>query len=81
MRVIQAIKRLCSQCMIVTRKNRLYVQCKLNPRHKQRQGKIIFASPDCGVAADGAGVSSTFGFGFGVLTMGLAKSRNSFSLA
>eukprot|EP00042_Codosiga_hollandica_P021574 m.75944 g.75944 ORF g.75944 m.75944 type:complete len:83 (-) comp50424_c0_seq1:73-321(-) len=37
-RVRTAIKRRCDSCQIVRRKGRLYVICKREGRHKQRQG-------------------------------------------
>mmetsp|Transcript_7522 Transcript_7522/g.21874 ORF Transcript_7522/g.21874 Transcript_7522/m.21874 type:complete len:86 (-) Transcript_7522:57-314(-) len=37
MRVKKAVKRICRQCYVVRRKGRIYVRCKDNPRHKQRQ--------------------------------------------
>ena len=37
MRVKKAIRRLCRSCYVVKRKGRLYVYCKANTRHKQRQ--------------------------------------------
>ena len=33
----KAIRRLCRSCYVVKRKGRLYVYCKANTRHKQRQ--------------------------------------------
>ena len=38
MRVRSAVRRLCKDCRIVKRRKRIYVTCKRNPRHKQRQG-------------------------------------------
>lgn len=38
MRVKSSIKKNCRDCMIVKRRGRLYVICKKNPKHKQRQG-------------------------------------------
>ena len=38
MKVRSAVKRMCASCKIVKRKRRIYVVCKKNPRHKQRQG-------------------------------------------
>ncbi|NXU87300.1 RM36 protein, partial [Xiphorhynchus elegans] len=32
------LRRRCKDCYIVRRRGRLYVCCKTNPRHKQRQG-------------------------------------------
>lgn len=38
MKVRASIKKLCEACRIVKRRGRLYVVCKENPKHKQRQG-------------------------------------------
>lgn len=43
MKVKSSIKKRCEHCYIVKRKNTkgktiIYVYCKRNPRHKQRQG-------------------------------------------
>lgn len=38
MKVRASVKRICENCKIVRRKGRIYVICKSNPRHKQRQG-------------------------------------------
>ena len=38
MKVRSAIKKMCDQCYIIRRGKVSYVYCKLNPRHKQRQG-------------------------------------------
>lgn len=38
MKVRSSVKRICENCKIVRRKGRVYVICKSNPRHKQRQG-------------------------------------------
>ncbi|NLZ24500.1 50S ribosomal protein L36 [Candidatus Dojkabacteria bacterium] len=38
MKVQASVKKRCDQCYIVTRKGRVYVFCKKNPKHKQRQG-------------------------------------------
>ncbi|HCB35853.1 MAG TPA: 50S ribosomal protein L36 [Candidatus Taylorbacteria bacterium] len=38
MRVKASVKGICSRCRVVRRKGYLYVLCKSNPRHKQRQG-------------------------------------------
>lgn len=40
MKVRSALKLICEQCRIVKRgKKKLYVTCKTNPKHKQRQGR------------------------------------------
>ncbi|PIP87259.1 50S ribosomal protein L36 [Candidatus Campbellbacteria bacterium CG22_combo_CG10-13_8_21_14_all_36_13] len=38
MHVKSSVKKRCNKCQTVRRKGRLYVVCKSNPRHKQRQG-------------------------------------------
>ncbi|MFH1460832.1 MAG: 50S ribosomal protein L36 [Patescibacteria group bacterium] len=38
MKVKTSVKKICAYCKIVRRKSRVYVICKKNPRHKQRQG-------------------------------------------
>ncbi|EIE20967.1 hypothetical protein COCSUDRAFT_83526 [Coccomyxa subellipsoidea C-169] len=38
MRVRSAVKRLCDACRVVKRRGRLFIVCKTNPKHKQRQG-------------------------------------------
>lgn len=39
MRVQTSVKPRCSHCLLVVRRGVLRVVCKVNPRHKQRQGK------------------------------------------
>ncbi|CAB1460506.1 unnamed protein product [Pleuronectes platessa] len=38
MKTKSALKRRCKECFFVRRRGRLFVFCKTNPRHKQRQG-------------------------------------------
>uniref|UniRef100_A0A3Q4G0K7 Ribosomal protein n=1 Tax=Neolamprologus brichardi TaxID=32507 RepID=A0A3Q4G0K7_NEOBR len=38
MKTKTALKRRCKDCFFVIRRGRLFVFCKTNPRHKQRQG-------------------------------------------
>ncbi|MEK7646565.1 MAG: 50S ribosomal protein L36 [Patescibacteria group bacterium] len=38
MRVKASVKRICAKCNVVRRSGYVYVICKANPRHKQRQG-------------------------------------------
>ncbi|MBU2068017.1 50S ribosomal protein L36 [Patescibacteria group bacterium] len=38
MKVRASVKKMCAHCKVVRRKGRVYVICKKNPRHKQRQG-------------------------------------------
>ncbi|MCH8244702.1 50S ribosomal protein L36 [Patescibacteria group bacterium] len=38
MKVRSTIKKICKDCTIVKRERKLYVICKKNPKHKQRQG-------------------------------------------
>ncbi|MBA3733041.1 50S ribosomal protein L36 [Patescibacteria group bacterium] len=38
MKVKSSVKKICAQCQVVRRKGYVYVVCKANARHKQRQG-------------------------------------------
>ncbi len=38
MRVKPSVKKICNACQTVKRSGRIYVICKKNPKHKQRQG-------------------------------------------
>lgn len=38
MKTKSALKKRCKDCFFVVRRGRLFVVCKTNPRHKQRQG-------------------------------------------
>ncbi len=38
MKVRTSVKKICDSCKIVKRRGVVYVICKKNPRHKQRQG-------------------------------------------
>ncbi|MEK9147683.1 MAG: 50S ribosomal protein L36 [Patescibacteria group bacterium] len=38
MKVRASIKKICQKCQIIRRKGRLFVVCKADPKHKQRQG-------------------------------------------
>jgi len=38
MKVKPSVKKNCNSCQIVKREGRLYVICKKNSKHKQRQG-------------------------------------------
>ncbi|MBU1255975.1 50S ribosomal protein L36 [Patescibacteria group bacterium] len=38
MKVCTSVKKICDSCKIVRRKGRVYVICKKNSKHKQRQG-------------------------------------------
>ncbi|HEX4104454.1 MAG TPA: 50S ribosomal protein L36 [Candidatus Paceibacterota bacterium] len=38
MKVRSSIKKICANCQVVKRRGRLYIVCKKNPKHKQRQG-------------------------------------------
>jgi len=38
MKVRSSVKKICKSCKIIRRKSRVYVICKKNPKHKQRQG-------------------------------------------
>jgi len=45
MKLKAAVKKMCEHCRIVRRGKRIYVVCKKNPRHKQRQGYHTLAQP------------------------------------
>ncbi|MFH1956593.1 MAG: 50S ribosomal protein L36 [Patescibacteria group bacterium] len=38
MKVKTSVKKICKDCKTVKRKRRIYVICKKNLKHKQRQG-------------------------------------------
>ncbi|MEK7479103.1 MAG: 50S ribosomal protein L36 [Patescibacteria group bacterium] len=38
MKVRSSVKKICNDCVTTRRKGRVYVICKKNPKHKQRQG-------------------------------------------
>ena len=38
MKVRASVKKMCMDCKTVRRSGKIYVICKKNPRHKQRQG-------------------------------------------
>lgn len=38
MRIKSSVKKICKDCKIIKRKNKVYVICKKTPKHKQRQG-------------------------------------------
>ncbi|MBI1960689.1 MAG: 50S ribosomal protein L36 [Candidatus Liptonbacteria bacterium] len=38
MKVRSSVKIMCKNCKAVRRKQRVYVTCGKNPKHKQRQG-------------------------------------------
>ena len=38
MKVRPSVNKICKDCEIVKREGRIYVICKKNPKHKQRQG-------------------------------------------
>eukprot|EP01016_Furgasonia_blochmanni_P014323 TRINITY_DN1747_c0_g3_i2.p1 TRINITY_DN1747_c0_g3~~TRINITY_DN1747_c0_g3_i2.p1 ORF type:complete len:124 (-),score=13.45 TRINITY_DN1747_c0_g3_i2:329-700(-) len=46
MKVGSSVKKMCEHCFMVRKKRKLYVKCKANPRHKQRQGFSSLARPD-----------------------------------
>ncbi|MBL8028119.1 MAG: 50S ribosomal protein L36 [Fibrobacteres bacterium] len=38
MKVQASVKKICDNCKVVRRKSKVYIICKKNPKHKQRQG-------------------------------------------
>lgn len=53
MKVRSSVKLACKECKFVRRGKRVYVVCKANPRHKQRQGMSTWAAAE-GTAARAA---------------------------
>lgn len=41
MKTKSSLRRRCKDCFFVIRRGRLFVFCKTNPRHKQRQGWLV----------------------------------------
>mmetsp|Transcript_8449 Transcript_8449/g.15666 ORF Transcript_8449/g.15666 Transcript_8449/m.15666 type:complete len:111 (-) Transcript_8449:656-988(-) len=46
MKVRASVKRMCEHCRVVRRGKKIYITCKKNPRHKQRQGYHTLASTE-----------------------------------
>lgn len=61
MKVRSAIKRMCEACRIVKRRGRLYVVCKTNPKHKQRQGYHSEAAAEQQLAGGAGGACGCCG--------------------
>ncbi len=38
MKVRASVKKICKDCQVIRRRKRVWVICKKNPKHKQRQG-------------------------------------------
>ncbi len=38
MKVKASVRRICEHCKVVRRKGVVYIICKKNPKHKQKQG-------------------------------------------
>lgn len=57
MKVRAAVKKVCKSCRTVRRRGVLYVTCKANPKHKQRQG--LHSSAAQSLFAADAALSST----------------------
>lgn len=38
MKLVSALKKMCEHCYLTRKGKKVYVKCKINPRHKQRQG-------------------------------------------
>mmetsp|Transcript_24345 Transcript_24345/g.48438 ORF Transcript_24345/g.48438 Transcript_24345/m.48438 type:complete len:103 (-) Transcript_24345:192-500(-) len=64
MKVRASVKRMCKECYTTRRKGRLYVYCKRNPKHKQRQGLHTLAAASSAVNSSTSMASTT-----GVATM------------
>ncbi|CAM6091763.1 unnamed protein product [Calypogeia fissa] len=61
MKVRAAVRKLCEYCRVVRRRNRVYVLCTSNPKHKQRQGlsHLTFPGAPAGVDSHFSGSSFT----------------------
>ncbi|GBF96546.1 hypothetical protein Rsub_09129 [Raphidocelis subcapitata] len=53
MRVRGSVRKLCEYCFVVRRRGKLFVMCKKNPKHKQRQLYTTSAAPAAPFAAGG----------------------------
>uniref|UniRef100_A0A0E0KKL6 Ribosomal protein n=1 Tax=Oryza punctata TaxID=4537 RepID=A0A0E0KKL6_ORYPU len=47
MKVRASVKRLCAYCKVVKRRGIVFIQCKANAKHKQRQGFSTLAAATC----------------------------------
>mmetsp|Transcript_9322 Transcript_9322/g.15176 ORF Transcript_9322/g.15176 Transcript_9322/m.15176 type:complete len:100 (+) Transcript_9322:110-409(+) len=65
MKVRSAIKRLCKDCQIVKRKGTVYIVCKTNPKHKQRQGMHTVSTALQAVQSNELGVEKSEEMGCG----------------
>ncbi|KAK9803376.1 hypothetical protein WJX72_001346 [[Myrmecia] bisecta] len=52
MKVRSAVKVMCDACRVVRRRGKVFVVCKSNPKHKQRQGYHSEASGGCSCTAE-----------------------------
>mmetsp|Transcript_17740 Transcript_17740/g.53444 ORF Transcript_17740/g.53444 Transcript_17740/m.53444 type:complete len:104 (+) Transcript_17740:166-477(+) len=63
MRVRSSVKKMCDACKTVRRRGRIYVICKANRKHKQRQGFATEAfgasSPAAAAITEGGHVHSS----------------------
>ncbi|KRX04175.1 Ribosomal protein L36 [Pseudocohnilembus persalinus] len=44
MKIKSAIRKLCEHCKVVKSGKKIYIKCKADPRHKQRQGRKNFST-------------------------------------
>ncbi|KAM3145935.1 hypothetical protein pb186bvf_001913 [Paramecium bursaria] len=44
MKVRSSLKKLCDHCFVQRKGKLIYIRCKANPRHKQRQGHYKFST-------------------------------------
>lgn len=56
MKVKKAVKRICEHCFSTRRRGKLFIICKKNPRHKQRQ--LYHTTASAAVAADPAAAAT-----------------------
>ncbi|MBI4691878.1 MAG: 50S ribosomal protein L36 [Candidatus Terrybacteria bacterium] len=38
MKIRASVKKICKDCKMVRRRGRIYIICRKNPKHKQKQG-------------------------------------------
>uniref|UniRef100_A0A0D3FQJ2 Ribosomal protein n=1 Tax=Oryza barthii TaxID=65489 RepID=A0A0D3FQJ2_9ORYZ len=50
MKVRASVKRLCAYCKVVKRRGIVFIQCKANAKHKQRQGRRRLPPPTSAAA-------------------------------
>lgn len=79
MKVRSSVKRICDKCQVVRRGKKVFVVCKANPKHKQRQGFHTSSAAAAGGASSGAQGAAAAGAAAGgaavaprILSLGVA---------